>query len=178
MRATFKHAALALALALPLQSAAAAATTSACLTPREIKSVVAFAMPSVLTGVIDHCSAAVPSDGFMRRNGPALIASYAQGKQAAWPVARQAFFKLAGDKDKSTVDMVAGMPDAALQPFVEGMIGGMIGQKLKPGQCVMADNLMRLLSPLPASNTVELVGILAGMAGDEQKPGSLPICKS
>ena len=66
----------------------------------------------------------------MTRSGPSLIASYAANKGAPGPRA-QAFFRIAGDKD--TTNMMANLPDTALQPFVEGMIGGLIGAKLKPG---------------------------------------------
>ena len=60
------------------------------------------------------------------------------------------------------------------------MIGGMIGSKLKPGQCVIADKMMRLLAPLPPENTSELLGTILELAGGDKKsaPGGLAICKS
>lgn len=136
------------AFAMPAQAVAAEAQ---CLAPAEVRALTTFAMPSVLTGLIDHCGPEVGAGGFMTTQGRGLVASYAARKDAAWPTARKAFFRLAASKGGAdeTSDMLAKMPDAALQPFVEGMIGGMIGSKLKPGQCAIADKMMRLLAPLP-----------------------------
>lgn len=170
----------AVAVAMPAQAAAAEAAQ--CLSPVELRALATFAMPSVLTGVIDHCTPEVGAAGFMSTQGRSLIASYAAHKDSAWPTARQAFFRLAGSKSGSseTSDMLAKMPDAALQPFVEGMIGGMVGSKLKPGQCAIADKMMRLLAPLPPENTSELLGTIFELAGADKKsgPGGLAICKS
>ena len=166
-------------VALPAQAAAAEAQ---CLAPAEVRALATFAMPSVLTGLIDHCAPEVGASGYMSTQGSNLVASYAAHKEAAWPVARKAFFRLAATKggaDEAT-DMIAKMPDAALQPFVEGMIGGMIGSKLKPGQCAIADKMMRLLAPLPPENTSELLGTILELAEGDKKsgPGGLAICKS
>ena len=167
------------AIAMPAQAAAAEAQ---CLSPPEVRALTTFAMPSVLTGLIDHCSSEVGAGGFMTTQGRTLVASYAEHKDAAWPTARKAFFRLAGSKSDTSeaTDMMAKMPDTALQPFVEGMIGGMISSKMKPGQCAIADKLMRLLAPLPPENTSELLGTIFELAGGDKKsgPGGLAICKS
>ena len=167
-----------LALALPAQ----AATQSAeCLSEAEVKAMMTFAMPSALGGLIAHCTPHLAANGFMRTSGAQLVASYGVGKQAAWPRARSAFLKFAGDKDPANTDLVAQMPDSALQPFVEGLIGGMIGAKLKPAQCTLADKMMRLLAPLPPENLVELVGTIVTLAGNEPKkgaPAGTTMCKA
>ena len=172
---------LAAAVAMPAQAAAQAAEAQ-CLAPAEVRALATFAMPSVLTGLIDRCSPEVGASGFMTTQGRDLVASYAVHKESAWPTARKAFFRLAGSKSDSSeaTDLMAKMPDAALQPFVEGMIGGMIGSKLKPGQCAIADKMMRLLAPLPPENTSELLGTILELAEGDKKsgPGGLAICKS
>ena len=184
MTTGFRHFASSLALtaAAVAMPAHAAAEQAGCLSSAEVRALTTFAMPSVLTGLVDHCTAEIGSTGFMATQGRNLITSYAAGKNAAWPTARKAFFKLA-DKKGDTSDtsaLLTGMPDAALQPFVEGIIGGMIGSKLKPGQCVIADKMMRLLAPLPPENTSELVGTILELAGGDKKsgPGGLQVCKS
>ena len=168
------------AIAMPAQAAATA--EAQCLAPAEVRALATFAMPSVLTGLIDRCTPEVGASGFMATQGRDLVANYAAHKDAAWPTARKAFFRLAGSKSDSSeaTDMMAKMPDAALQPFVEGMIGGMIGSKLKSGQCAIADKMMRLLAPLPPENTSELLGTILELAGADKKsgPGGLAICKS
>ena len=166
---------------LPAQAVAQSATP-ACLSQGEVRALTTFAMPSALTGLIDRCGPQVGESGFMPTQGRALVASYAARKQAAWPQAKKAFFRLAGTKpgDKAMTEAIAGMPDTALQPFVEGMIGSMIGAKLKPGQCVIADKLMRLLAPLPPENMTELLGTVFELADADDKagPGGLKICKN
>ena len=173
---------LAAAVAMPAQAAAAQAAEAQCLAPAEVRALATFAMPSVLTGLIDRCTPEVGASGFMTTQGRNLVASYAAYKESAWPTARKAFFRLAGSKSDSSeaTAMMAKMPDAALQPFVEGMIGGMIGSKLKPGQCAIADKMMRLLAPLPPENTSELLGTILELAEGDKKsgPGGLAICKS
>lgn len=172
----------ALAAAAVAMPASAVAAEAQCLAPAEVRALTTFAMPSVLTGLIDRCAPEVGSSGFMSTQGRGLVASYAAHKDAAWPIARKAFFRLAATKSGADEagDMMAKMPDAALQPFVEGMIGGMIGSKLKPGQCAIADKMMRLLAPLPPENTSELLGTILELAEGDKKsgPGGLAICKS
>jgi len=168
-------------LALPAQAVAQSASPQ-CLAPGEVRALTTFAMPSVLTGLITNCGPTLGTSSFMATRGQNLVTSYAAGKDAAWPSARKAFFRLAdsgkpGDKDMANA--VAKMPDAALQPFVEGMIASMIGAKLKPGQCVMADKLMRLLAPLPPENTAELVSTIVELVDADKKAaaGGLSFCK-
>ena len=168
-------------VALPAQAIAQTAATS-CLAPAEVRALATFSMPSVLNGLIANCTAHVGSRSFMATQGPSLVAAYAGGKDAAWPAARKAFFRLADSgkpSDKEMAAAVARLPDSALQPFVEGMIGSLIGSKLKPGQCVMADKLMRLLAPLPPANMTELVSTVVELAEGDKKPGpgGLKVCK-
>ena len=172
---------LAAGVAMPAHAAAQAAEAQ-CLAPAEVRALATFAMPSILSGLIDRCTTEVGASGFMTTQGRNLVANYAVHKDSAWPTARKAFFRLAGSKSDSSeaTDMMAKMPDAALQPFVEGIIGGMIGAKLKPGQCAIADKMMRLLAPRPPENTSELLGTILELAGADKKsgPGGLSICKS
>lgn len=181
-KSRFRTFAAAVALvALPAQAGAqAAAKATPCLTEPEVRALATFAMPSALDGLIRNCTTHVGDAGFMTRNGAALVAGYAANKNAAWPMARKAFFRLGGDKDKESVEMIAKLPDEALQPFVEGMIGGMVGAKLKPEQCRVADKMMRLLAPLPPENMVELLGTVVELAtaGKKAAPGGFSVCKS
>ena len=174
-------AAAALAAAGPCQAAAAQRSTppAPCLSLAELRAMTTYALPSALDGVIRHCSPYLAEGGFLRRSGPGLVASYAAGRADAWPGAKAAFLKLAGEKEPESLDMVARMPDSTLQPFVEGMIGGLVGSKLKPGQCVLAETMIRLLAPLPPGNTAELLSTIAALAADKPNkgvPGPLAVC--
>ena len=167
--------------ALTGQAVAQTAAPS-CLSPGDVRALTTFAMPSVLNGLIANCGPQVGPRSFLMTQGNGLVAAYSARKQAAWPAARKAFFRLAESgkpSDKDTADAVAKLPDTALQPFVEGMIGTMIGSKLKPGQCVIADKLLRLLAPLPPENTTELISTIFELADADKKagPGGLKLCK-
>ncbi|MET0179662.1 MAG: hypothetical protein ABW194_04155 [Novosphingobium sp.] len=173
----------AVAVTLPFQAASqprpSPATT--CVSEAELRGMVAFAMPSAIEGVVNNCSPHLVADGFLRRNGADMVAGYAAGKATAWPLARIAFLKLAAEKDRDSVEMVEKMPDTALQPFVEAIIAGLVGAKLKPAQCVLADKMLRLLAPLPPENTVELLSTIVALAGGESKKGAAPalaVCRA
>ena len=160
-------AALAL-VALPTEAAA----QDACLSAGELTALATFAMPSALDGVIASCAPQVGADAFLATQGPGMVAAYAARKDAAWPAARKAFFRIAESgkpEDKTVSQAMGSLPDAALQPFVEGMIGSMIGAKLKPEQCRTADKLMRLLAPLPPENTAELLSTIFELADADKK---------
>ena len=172
---------VAASFALTGQAVAQTAAPS-CLSPGDVRALTTFAMPSVLNGLIANCGPQVGPRSFLMTQGNSLVAAYSTRKQAAWPAARKAFFRLAdngkpGDKDMA--ETVAKLPDSALQPFVEGMIGTMIGSKLKPGQCVIADKLLRLLAPLPPENATELIATIFELADADKKTGSggFKICK-
>ena len=72
-----------------------------------------------------------------------------------------------------------GLPDNAVQPFVEAMVSEMVSGEIKPDQCTAIERGVRILSPLPPENTAELVTFILVMT-DKPKPGktsAFPICK-
>ncbi|MET0250704.1 MAG: hypothetical protein ABW203_00840 [Novosphingobium sp.] len=165
-----------LGLAVPAHAAQSAAAP--CVSVEDVQAMAAYALPSAMDGLIMHCSPHLAPSGFLRSQGPALVARYAAGKQAAWPQAKRALLQIAGEKQDKSADLIADLPDASLQPFVEGLIGGMIGKELKPEQCSLAERLVRLLSPLPPGNMIELVGLLVEFGSKDKKPGpgGLKLC--
>lgn len=168
--------AAAVLVAMPAQAAQEAAQP--CLSAADVQALAVYALPSAMDGLIERCSPQLAADGFLRRQGPALVASYKRGKQAAWPRARRALLQVASEKDPKSIDLIATMPDEALQPFVESMIGGMVATQLKPEQCGAAERVVRLLAPLPAANMAELAGLLFQLgATGKQKAGGLAVCK-
>lgn len=157
---------------LVLQSPAALAQD--CLTEHEVTSLVTFALPTVMNSAITTCQPQLSSNGYFATQGRSLVARYAVGKAAAWPTAKAALFKLGGSKgDAQTRDLLAKMPDEALQPFAEGLVGQMVGSGIKPDQCVAIERGARLLAPLPPENTAELITFILSVA-DKPKPGKTP----
>jgi len=167
-----------LAAAALVQSQAAAAQAQ-CLTEPELSGMAGFTLPSVLQGVMTKCQPSLSPHGFFATRGDAMIARYAQDKDAAWPAAKAAFMKFGADKDDKTMKQVARLPDDKLKPFVEGMVEQMVGDEIKPSSCVAIERVAGLLDPLPATNTAQLVGFILALVGQDKKGGSskLNVCK-
>jgi hypothetical protein len=175
MRSTALLAPLALALA-PI---AAQATEPPCLTATEFTALSSYALPSIITGTTERCAAALPADAWLRRNGGQLAARYAAGKPAAWPAAKAAFFKFGSSSaNPETANLLKSLPDSSLQPMVDALISGMIGQQLPADRCGAIDRLVRLLAPLPPENTAELIAVAAGLGAKTGRArlGKFSIC--
>lgn len=151
-----------------------------CLDEAEVSSLVGYALPSVIEGAMTACKPHLAPTGFFATRGNEFSARYASRRQASWPGAKHAFLKLGSAKDPSLNKTIGALPDSALQPFVEAMVSELVGGEIKPDQCVAIERGVRLLSPLPAENTAELITFVLVLA-DKPKAGkisSLPICKA
>lgn len=149
-----------------------------CLTQVELTGMVTYALPVVMDGAMKACRPTLSPAGYFATQGPSLLQRYAARKQQAWPVAKTAILKIGDQKDASMKQMIANLPDSALQPFAEGMVAQMVTEGIKPDQCVAIERATRLLSPLPPENTAELLTFIVGLA-DKPKPGkksALPLC--
>jgi len=168
--------------ALPgIAQAAQAPAEPPCLTAGEFTALASYAMPSVINGTVQRCTAALPADAWLKRNGGELVDRYAQLKPRVWPQAKAAFMKMGAGStsNKEAADLMRGLPDTTLQPLVDGMVEGMIAQKLPTERCATIDRLVRLLAPLPPENTAELVGMAVGLGSrsGNARVGSFAICK-
>lgn len=162
--------------ALSLVQAQAHAATQTCITEQEISGMMAFALPAALEGVQTSCGRHLARDGYFATRGPDLIARYSARKDAAWPMAKQAFIKFGSEKDPKAKKVFESLPDAALQPFVEAMLSEMIGSEVKPDQCNDYERLASLLDPLPPENTAALFGVILSMVGNKPGGKSPNIC--
>lgn len=162
------------------QLAHAAANIDGCLSEAEVTGLVGYALPSVIDGAMKACKPHLSSSGFFATRGSAFAGQYAARRNANWPVAKNAFLKLGGTKDAKLNDTLKALPDNALQPFVEAMVSEMVGGEIKPDQCTAIERGVRILSPLPAENTAELITFVVVLADKPKngKPSSLPICKA
>src|ERR1700712_1946169 len=145
-----------LALALIAAPAAAQAAEPPCLTAREFTDLSSYALPSIITGTAERCSAALGPNAFLKRDGGALASRYATAKPAAWPGAKSAFLKLSGGANSDAASLFRNMPDNKLQPMVDSLVEGLIAQQVPAERCRTIDAAVRLLAPLPPHNTAEL----------------------
>lgn len=162
------------------QVAHAQANAAGCLNETEVNALVGYALPSVIEGTMAACKPHLASTGFFATRGSEFAGRYASRRMANWPGAKTAFLKLGTAKDASLNKTLSALPDSALQPFVDGMVSELVGGEIKPGQCTAIERGVRILSPLPAENTAELISFVLVLA-DKPKSGktpALPICKA
>ncbi len=168
-----------IAIALALLPGLARAAEPPCLTPAEFTSLAGYTLPNIITGTSQRCAAVLPGDAWLIRNGAELAGRYAAGKAKSWPGAKAAFFKV-GDSmgDSRTTDLIRSLPDATLQPLVDGMVEGVVKEKLPTDRCTTIDRVLRLLSPLPADSTAELIALAVGLGSRAGTPrvGKFTIC--
>lgn len=174
MRQTAKAALLALAL-LPGMARAA---EPPCLTAGEFTALAGYALPSVIGGTVQRCSATLPADAFLRRSGGDLAQRYAVSKAGTWPQAKAVFFKLGGTGNAEAANAMRTLPDTTLQLMLDGLIEGMVAQNLPTERCTTVDRVVRLLSPLPPESTAELIALAAGLGAKsgKAKVGAFSLC--
>lgn len=167
-----------LAIGLTALPGLAQAAEPPCLTAREFTALSTYALPSMITGTAQRCSATLPADAFLKRNGAALASRYAAAKPAAWPGAKAAFMKLSRGVNAEAMGLFTALPDDKLQPMVDTLVEGLIGQQVPPERCTIIDRAVRLLAPLPPQNTAEIIAMTLGLGATAggAKLGKIALC--
>ena len=140
-------AAASLSLSLTVGAMPAQAQSNA--DPEEIASAVRFGLPALFEGYRTRCSATLSPEGFVAQNAERQERALGLGP-----------------------DLVAGMPDEALKPFVTGILQQMAATEIQPDQCSDVERGLELLDPLPADNIAGLIGFIVEIAGDSKDPAS------
>lgn len=151
---------------------AALAQGNACLQPKEAENLVVFILPSLLDGMARKCAPLLPSGAMLTRSGASLAQRYRPDADAAWPSARSAFVKIAG-QDKS----MGFLSDEVLRGVVEEASTAAIVADFKAKDCTMVDRFVDALSPLPARNMGKLVALLLEVGAGEAK-SPMQICEA
>jgi hypothetical protein len=171
----------AIAAALMLVAPAVAqAAEPPCLSPAEFTALTDYALPSILTGASQRCSATLGPDAFLRRDGAQMIQRYAQHRPAAWPGAKAAFLKLSASTSADAGNLIRTLPDASLQQMLDGLMSGMVAQHVPVDRCGTIDRLIGLLSPLPAASTAEVIALAVGLGAKSgrTKLGAISVCEA
>ncbi|RNJ63040.1 MAG: hypothetical protein EDM03_00940 [Porphyrobacter sp. IPPAS B-1204] len=176
---TLRFVAPALALTALATSQTALAQGQACVAPADMSDAVVYAMPIAFDAARNACANRLSRDGFMATGGDAYIAPFRAGQDQAWAGAFR-FLKTFMAKDGaaqggSSADMAAmieSMPEDALRPFVDALVGQMIAAEIKGDSCTKIERGLQLLSPLPTDNVGGLVAFIAELA-DLKDP---PVC--
>ncbi len=175
MRRTITAAALLLSIVPGLAQAA----DLPCLTAPEADAVSRYALPSVISGAGQRCTA-LPADSYLRKQGPALAGRFGPVRAKAWPQARIALQKVAATMNPQAADLFRTMPEPALQQIADQLVVSMVAEKLPADRCSGIDRTLSLLSPLPVESTAELISLAIGFMAQGEKPriGKLSICKA
>ena len=144
-----------------------------CLSQEEGTAVFASMLPDLIDGVRDKCAAHLPADSYLASNADSLIARYKLAADQRWPVAKQAFGRIAGQED-----MADQLPDEFFRPMMGAMIGAELVKGVKPGDCAGANRIVESLAPLPADNVAALISAILVLADDGKDKESLPMCKA
>ena len=114
------------------QLAQAAQPPRPCITDSEMHGLVAYFLPAVIDEVTRGCTPHLQANSYMRSGMTVLRGSLGQGKEAAWPAARAAFFKMSDAADEKTM---AGLSDKALRPLVDEMLAGKMAIPVDAPKC-------------------------------------------
>ena len=172
MTRTFFRTAAALAL-LSTGQLAQAATAKPCMSQAELRGMVAYIMPSVMSSVVERCRASLPAGSAMLTRGTQVVTELQAGQSAAFPMARQAFVKFSDDGNKDGADMFLSMPEDTLKPIIESVITKELTASIKVKDCPDIERVFSTLQPLPASNFVDLVTQVMTIATRDNKQMSV-----
>lgn len=162
------------------QAAQAAQSQQGCIAPADLGDTVIYALPIAYDAARAACAREFKSEGFMARRGDQFIAGFRKRQNTAWPGAFRTMKVVLSERARSgdlgDLDLIAlaqAMPEANLRPFVDGLMGQMIAQEIKPANCAKIERGLELVSPLPVDNIAGLMGFMAELVGLD-KPSLCP----
>ena len=160
-------------LALSLGSTGAAQANRNCLSEEEGTAVFAAMLPDLIDGLRDKCAAGIVFIASPADEADTLLARYKLAADQRWPVAKQAFGRIAGQ-----AEMTDQLPDEFFRPMLGAMIGAELVKGVKPGDCAGANRIVESLAPLPAENVAALIGAILVLADDGKDKDCLQMCKA
>ena len=162
----------AVAFALFSSSMAQAAAPAACITLAEARGLIAYMAPGAIHKLGEACSAHVGRGDYLNAGLPALEQRYAAGRDAAWPMARAAIAKFAGQGQES-IDF-SKLSDEAIRPLADEIITSKMDFKLTAAECLDAQDIAAALDPIAPDDAFALVMAIVGVVARKDK--SMPIC--
>lgn len=156
---------------------AAQAQQQPCVNPADLADAIVYVMPAAFDATRTACGKELAADGFIAREGDAYIAPFRAGQDKVWPGAFR-FLKTfmdkgaagQGSKSKDMEAMISALPEDALRPFVDALVGQMIAGEIKPDSCTKIERGMELLAPLPGENLGGLIAFIVEMANLKNPP--------
>ena len=169
-RTAFRLAATLALLSTSQLQAAATAPANPCMTPAELRGMVAYILPSAMNSLVERCRPALPASASLLARGGQLVSEFEAGRGAAFPLARKAFAKFSDNGDKNTTAIMLTMPDETLRPIVDDTLATKLIGSIAVKDCADIDQVFATLVPLPASNFIDLITqvVTIGARGDKK----------
>lgn len=143
-----------------------------CVPAKQAEGLMLYVAPTLIGTVSATCAPVLPSNALLRSGTARLTAKYAAESASAWPQAREALKLVAGADAAQLLDSDMG------KSMVPALIGPLIAQEVKPGDCASINRVMTLIDPLPARNTAALIVTIIDLSGRKKadRPGGFRIC--
>jgi hypothetical protein len=164
-----------LAFAALATAQGAQAQQQPCVKSADFADGVVYAMPLAFDAARTACANRLDRNGFVATRGETYIAQFRAGQDRAWPGALRLLkaFMATPDEDAANADMaaiIANLPDDALRPFVDALVGQMIAKEIKGDSCGKIERVLELISPLPTDNVGGLIAFIAEVAELKDPP--------
>jgi len=143
-----------------------------CLAKSEFIDLAGFTLPSLIGGAKARCGPVLGPEVFLPTGEEELVERYAARQDTTWPGAMAAFLKISSKTDGKANDILKQLPEETLKDMLTLMIEGMVSQEIPTEMCGSIDEFARLLSPLPAENTAELISLILALASKPKPDGS------
>lgn len=160
MKTLFQLAGAAMLCTLPAQ-AIAATSGPKCVTRAELRTGIAYLMPTLVGAVVEKCRQTLPEQSYLSSQGNMLLDRYkaeASGSEGD-VLALMGRFLPMGDLGNVDSKAAKGLIDAAIAVGIQS--------ELKPDTCDDISEGMSFLDPLPAANMIGLVEFIAVKINDD-----------
>lgn len=172
----WKIASLSIALIFVAKPAMASVT---CITSSEMDALLIISAPTVLKVVKQKCKIVLSKDAYLIQNNESILAKFEANRDASRSLAAKAVLKimLSQSLNKTQVESLRAMPsDSILELWQNGISTSL---KVDANSCLVGNESMELLDPLPPQNMTKGLTLLmqAGFNSVSKKQQiSFPLC--
>ncbi len=154
---------------LALGAGQAEAARPACVEPRDMRTLIAVALPNAVEGLAERCRSVLPADAFLPNEGSELAARYRREAPVDPARARRAIEAATGQ------DLSSFASDDTVINLARQFIGDQIEHHVPTRDCPTVDGMVALAAPLRGDAMVEVILLALEVAGPDQTKG-LAVC--
>ncbi len=154
---------------IALAAGQAEAARPACVTPHDMRTLIAVALPDAVEGLADRCKGALPPSAFLPSQGASLAARYRREAPVDPAKARRAIEAATGQ------DLSSLASDDTVTLLARQFVGDQIARHVRTGDCRTVDGMVALAAPLHADAMAEAILVALRVAGPGEVKG-MEIC--